>query len=118
MKTAIGLRAYGQKNPLNEYKRESFILFENLLSRVRERITQLMGHMQFQIAERRPQEMQESHPNPEQATAENVANAEKEDEAEPQTPKFEMTGGKIPRNAPCPCGSGKKYKHCCGAIKP
>lgn len=118
MKTAIGLRAYGQKNPLNEYKRESFILFENLLSRVRERITQLMGHMQFQIAERQPQEMQESHPNPEQATAENVANAEKEDEAEPQTPKFEMTGGKIPRNAPCPCGSGKKYKHCCGAIKP
>lgn len=117
MKTAIGLRAYGQKNPLNEYKRESFILFENLLSRVRERITQLMGHMQFQIAERQPQEMQESHPNPEQATAENVANAEKEDEAEPQTPKFEMTGGKIPRNAPCPCGSGKKYKHCCGAIK-
>ena len=117
MKTAIGLRAYGQKNPLNEYKRESFVLFENLLSRVRERITQLMGHMQFQIAERQPQEMQESHPNPEQATAENVANAEKEDEAEPQTPKFEMTGGKIPRNAPCPCGSGKKYKHCCGAIK-
>ncbi len=105
MKTAINLRAYGQKNPLNEYKREAFILFENLLTRVRERITQLICHMQFQIQERMPQQTQESHP-----IADTPINSESEQQyAQPE--------GKISRNAPCPCGSGKKYKHCCGAIK-
>ena len=117
MKTAISLRAYGQKNPLNEYKRESFILFENLLNRVRERMTQLMGHMQFQIAERRPQEMQESHPLPHSATPEMTKPSNEEESYESNSPKFVAPDKQVARNAPCPCGSGKKYKHCCGAIK-
>ncbi len=121
MKTAIGLRAYGQKNPLNEYKRESFILFESLLARVRERMTQLMGHMQFQIAERKPNQTQETHPLPNSATPENVlADTGDVDKADGETTaqnNVVFKSGQVPRNAPCPCGSGKKYKHCCGAIQ-
>ena len=97
MKTSINLRAYGQKNPLNEYKREAFILFESLLERIRERVTQLICHMQLQIEEKKPVQTQESHPNPTEVIGTNE----------------EKT---ISRNALCPCGSGKKYKHCCGAI--
>lgn len=106
MKTAINLRAYGQKNPLNEYKREAFILFESLLSRVRERVTQVICHMQFKIQERPIQQMQESHPAPQSGIA-----------SQESAPAGEAVNPNISRNAPCPCGSGKKYKHCCGAIK-
>lgn len=143
MKTAINLRAYGQKNPLNEYKRESFILFESLLNRVRERMTQLLGHMQFQIADKASQPLQESHPRPEAVTQSMVSNGTgigsesfddaveksessdsesqksgnktQKNESEPEKRAF--SPGNISRNALCPCGSGKKYKHCCGAIK-
>lgn len=122
MKTAINLRAYGQKNPLNEYKREAFILFENLLSRVRERVTEVICHMQFQIQERPPLQMQESHPQPLSAVAP-VNDSPQNDRFATQSADsnaqngFPGIDGRIPRNAPCPCGSGKKYKHCHGAIK-
>lgn len=96
MRTSIGLRAYGQRNPLNEYKKESFLLFEGLLGKVRERVTGIVCHARFEFRPT-PAPMTESKPEP----------------ATPGTP--ETT--EISRNAPCPCGSGKKYKHCCGALK-
>mgnify|MGYP003289162945 CR=1 FL=1 len=102
MKTAINLRAYGQKNPLNEYKREAFILFESLLNKVRERVTEIICQMQFQIQSKPSEELKESHPTPVNPTTGNP---------------FATPEGQISRNAPCPCGSNKKYKHCCGAIK-
>lgn len=102
MKTAINLRAYGQRNPLNEYKREAFILFESLLNKVREKVTELICQMQFQVQTKPVDEIKESHPHPVNPTTENP---------------FSTPEGQISRNAPCPCGSGKKYKHCCGAIK-
>ena len=102
MKTAINLRAYGQRNPLNEYKREAFILFEMLLTKVREKVTEITCQMQFQLQATPPQEIKESHPLPVNPTTGNP---------------FATPEGQISRNAPCPCGSGKKYKHCCGAIK-
>ena len=101
MKTAINLRVYGQKNPLNEYKREAFILFESLLMKVREQVTEIISQMQFQVQERPNVDLKESHPNPVDPTT--------------QDP-FSTPEGQISRNAPCPCGSGKKFKHCCGAI--
>ncbi len=104
MKTAIGLRAYGQRNPLNEYKREAFILFEALLGRVRERVTQTLCQAQFQIRE---------VPTPTTEQHESVLEP-KEDAAEKPNP---FVSGKVSRNDPCPCGSGKKYKHCCGSIQ-
>ncbi len=102
MKTAINLRAYGQRNPLNEYKREAFILFETLLNRVREKVTELICHMQLQIQTQPNDNIKESHPHPVNPTTEDP---------------FSTPEGQISRNAPCPCGSQKKYKHCCGAIK-
>ncbi len=106
MKTAIGLRAYGQKNPLNEYKREAFILFEGLLGRVRERVTQTLCQAQFQIRET-PAPTTEHHDS---------VLEPKEPETESAMKPHPFVTGKVSRNDPCPCGSGKKYKHCCGAI--
>lgn len=92
MRTSIGLRAYGQRDPLNEYKRESFLLFENLLSKIRERVTMVLMRAQFQLQETAPAPMAKPAEHP------------------------PVEGQDIPRNAPCPCGSGKKYKNCCGAL--
>lgn len=102
MKTAINLRAYGQRNPLNEYKREAFILFESLLNKVREKVTELICHMQLQLQTQPSSDVKESHPLPVNPVTENP---------------YSTPEGQISRNAPCPCGSQKKYKHCCGAIK-
>ena len=105
MRQSVGLRAYGQRDPLNEYKTEAFGLFENMLYHFRESVTRILSLIQFEAApeelipEPQEQEMQEVHSNP--LTGEN-----------------EMAGGShwgnVPRNAPCPCGSGKKFKHCHG----
>ncbi len=99
MKTSIGLRAYGQQNPLNAFKQEAFLLFQNMLGRVRERITQTMGRLELQLT---PMEQ----PQGKTETPEIPA------EQEPLPPVDQHIG----RNDPCPCGSGKKYKHCCGRL--
>ncbi len=105
MRTSIGLRAYGQKNPLNEYKKESFLLFESMLSRVRERVTTLLCNARFEFREPEPKNIQTNEKQTEQITDDALLNS------------TNSSGEKISRNAPCPCGSGKKYKHCCGALK-
>ena len=99
MKTSIGLRAYGQQNPLNAFKQEAFLLFQNMLGRVRERITQTMGRLELQLAPVEPPQGQAETP-------------EMPAEQEPLPPVDQHIG----RNDPCPCGSGKKYKHCCGRL--
>ena len=96
MKTSIGLRAYGQKNPLNEYKHDAFILFQNMLSKIRERVCQVIGFSELRLNQA---EQTESVPS---------ANVKEQQETPIETD--------ISRNAPCPCGSGKKYKHCCGKL--
>lgn len=106
MRTSIGLRAYGQKNPLNEYKREAFFMFENMLGRIRERVTTLLSHAQFQLQKPQPTPTTEEH----QSTLEPTENDTVSEQNQP------TTSDKTPRNAPCPCGSGKKFKHCCGKI--
>jgi len=108
LKNAIGLRSYGQRNPLNEYKQEAFLLFQNLLARVREKITQILCMLDLNIQMAPP------------ATVETVEeNAASEDVAKPESgdpsAKFSVEQP-ISRNAPCPCGSGKKYKHCHGKL--
>jgi len=128
LRKSVALRAYGQRDPLNEFKSEAFALFENLLARVREEVTLLLYHLEFQVREepipeetlqpRGPQVMQESRPDP--VTGRNLA-AEENFAPAPGTPvqidpNDPKTWGRVPRNAPCPCGSGKKYKHCHGAV--
>ena len=95
LRQSIGLRAYGQKDPLNEYKREAFILFEQMLQNLRTVITSVLSHLE--VKEEKDQNVDSK--NNENYIKSNTKNT---------------NWGKIPRNAKCPCGSGKKYKHCCG----
>ena len=89
MRQSIGLRAYAQKDPLNEYKREAFELFENMLEKLRKTITAVLSNIQISKEE----------PGSNSRIDEN---------------KDVINNGKTSRNAICPCGSGKKYKHCHG----
>jgi len=124
LRTVITLRAYAQRDPLNEYKTEAFSMFEALLVKIRENISQLLSHVELRI-EKAPEalnpeapEMVEKHTNP--LTGENemseppaVMTRAAGGTVDPQDP---ATWGKVGRNSVCPCGSGKKYKHCHGAL--
>lgn len=104
MKEGIGLRGYGQLDPLREYQKESFALFEGLTDRIREET--LMTLPRIQLMRRRPQEM------PGQKKR-NIHLSHGDADRVIETVK--RKDKKIGRNDPCPCGSGKKYKKCCGA---
>ncbi|SDF90819.1 protein translocase subunit secA [Limimonas halophila] len=145
LRQGIGLRAFAQKNPLHEYKQEAFEMFEAMLASVREEITFILAHLQIQgevpeesaLAGDASAQMQESHAEPATlgaapeepalATADAGGGAAPAGGgAKPQpvrhasgaeaNPRDPDTWGKVGRNAPCPCGSGKKYKHCHGRL--
>ena len=117
----VGLRGYGQRDPLNEYKSEAFELFEALLATLRTEVVRQLMHVQIQTGPVPPLEetplpdMYASHINP--LTGENEMEQEGQwpDDA-PVDPNNPKTWDKVQRNAPCPCGSGRKYKHCHGAL--
>lgn len=104
LRQGIGLRSYGQRDPLNEYKREAFNLFEAMLDLFRERVVSYMCHVEVRV-----NQPQEEAPPAQQA----VAGRSPSPAADPDDPG---TWGRVSRNAPCPCGSGKKYKHCHGKV--
>lgn len=111
LRQGINLRAYAQRDPLHEYKREAFELFENMLIRLREDVVNILSHVQLQ-----PNDAAAANLMAEQAEeAAQQPMHENRQEAEEQSA---TAGGqkKPARNAPCPCGSGKKYKHCHGKI--
>ncbi|ANC54577.1 preprotein translocase subunit SecA [Brevundimonas sp. GW460-12-10-14-LB2] len=125
LRGVIGLRGYGQRDPLNEYKTEAFSLFENLLYDLRHNVTRWLMTVEFRFqAPPELPEFQEIHLNP--GTGENeMANPSAQNPegtligddrsklpVEALPPDWEMTG----RNSPCPCGSGRKFKHCHGAL--
>ena len=127
LRNVIGLRGYGQRDPLNEYKTEAFSLFEKLLVDLRQNVTKWLMTVEFSIAEPEPPpapppgRLMEVHLDP--LTGENAAPAgalpaglsREQREALPISSLpagWEQTG----RNALCPCGSGKKFKHCHGAL--
>ena len=125
LRGVIGLRGYGQRDPLNEYKTEAFALFENLLYDLRHNVTRWLMTVEFRFqAPPEMPEFQEIHLNP--GTGENeMANPAAQNPegqligddraklpVEALPPGWEMTG----RNSPCPCGSGRKFKHCHGAL--
>jgi preprotein translocase subunit SecA len=126
LRQGIGLRSYGQRDPLNEYKREAFALFNALLDELKERVTNVLAHVtvgEAPPAPPPPPPMVESHPVPagmtgELALAEPVLRADavrpyREEDIDPDRPE---TWAATPRNAACPCGSGKKYKYCHGKV--
>ncbi|WP_425408052.1 preprotein translocase subunit SecA [Hyphococcus sp.] len=133
LRSVIWMRGHGQRDPVNEFKTESFALFEGLLDGLRRDVTRLLMNVQIRqpeeaVPQRREIPMTETHVNP--STGEN--------ERDRQNPRSRLsagvgtlrgqartagvdannpeTWGRVPRNAPCPCGSGKKFKHCHGSI--
>jgi preprotein translocase subunit SecA len=104
MKEGIGLRGYGQLDPLKEYQKEGFALFGELMDRIREETLSTL--FRIQIMRRGPDEMPKKQKRPMQLS-------HGDDGGTPATVR--RKGKKIGRNDPCPCGSGKKYKKCCGA---
>jgi len=107
MKEGIGLRGYGQMDPLREYKKEGYALFEELLDRIREE--SLMTLSRIQLLRRQPAE--DEIPKKKKR----AMSFSHGDGSSPLTVKRQ--GKKVGRNDPCPCGSGKKYKKCCGRGK-
>ena len=119
LRQGIGLRAYGQKDPLNEYKKEAFGLFAHLLARLRELVSNRLAHVEIQVED--PQELEPLQQN--QRMQENrgegvepVVSAHNRVAVEERDPANPESWGRIGRNEPCPCGSGKKYKHCHGKL--
>jgi preprotein translocase subunit SecA len=145
LRQVIGFRAYGQRDPLNEYKSEAFVLFESMLSRLREATTGQLMHVELAPPGAEPPELEEQdlpemyahHTDPTTGrdefeeelamvdaaiaargrgtqTPEKRAPLQTRKAADAVDPDQPATWGKVSRNAPCPCGSGKKYKHCHG----
>ncbi len=136
LRQGIGLRAYGQKDPLNEYKREAFNLFSDLLTNLREQVVTLLATLQIRMEPppmpEMPSNMHEVHEDP--ALAASMSDDPAYDPADPDgggvatlhrprpitnspvDPNDPSTWGKVSRNASCPCGSGKKFKHCHGRV--
>ncbi|MGL3819738.1 preprotein translocase subunit SecA [Sphingopyxis sp. R3-92] len=135
LRQVVFLRAYAQKQPINEYKQEAFALFERMLSNIREDVTRTIARLELRMEEPEPMPLPElpdfltTHIDPftgddnsadiDDGSIGVIANT-----LPPmQIPRPDMPQGENPyadlelsRNAPCPCGSGRKYKHCHGAI--
>jgi preprotein translocase subunit SecA len=107
MKEGIGLRGYGQRDPLTEYKREAYDLFEEMVDRVRTTVTELLFKMQVAPESAPPPA---PRPTPAARPAPSVTLSRGPAERRPEAAR---SGQKVGRNDPCPCGSGKKYKKCC-----
>jgi len=121
MKKYIHLRAYGQKDPKIEYQKESFSLFEVMLERIRQQTTEYIFRIQApKRAPRAPQMGTARHPSPD-ADGGDEGDADSPPQGRSILRKGQESGSQAPapvkkigRNDPCPCGSGKKYKKCCG----
>ncbi len=119
LKEGIGLRGYGQRDPLIEYKKESFAMFEDMWDRIEEesvRYLFLLQPVQQPTMESRP----EARPtkllfNDPGASPSVLARRESKGGADAAVKTVKRTSAKVGRNSPCPCGSGKKHKKCCGA---
>lgn len=128
LRRGIHLRGYAQKNPKQEYKRESFELFQTLLTNIKSDVIRILSHVKV----RRPEEVEELEQQRRDALAREKAGASSRHDAPESsaTPSAESApvppgadgrplrrdGPKVGRNDPCPCGSGKKYKQCCGTL--
>jgi preprotein translocase subunit SecA len=136
LRQGIGLRAYGQRDPLNEYKSEAFALFNAMLDELKERVTAMLARVELApepIRPPLPMQLTELHPQPLSAfggepemalegaggsgagagSAALVSQSMRSDAIDLNDPS---TWRNTSRNAPCPCGSGRKYKHCHGRL--
>ncbi|MEC7732745.1 MAG: SEC-C metal-binding domain-containing protein, partial [Pseudomonadota bacterium] len=121
LRQIVGLRGFGQRDPLSEFKLEAFSLFSDLLSALRQDVVRYIMRVQVETPPPMP-EMPEVAPTlPADATTQSTqaapAGMSAGNSAGAFDPNNPATWGKVARNAPCPCGSGKKYKHCHGAVR-
>ena len=125
LRQGIHLRAYANKNPKQEYKREAFELFEALLERLKQEVVRILSHLQIKrqdeaelIEQKRREEAERQQLAFQHAQASALPEAEQEVGQQAEAPQQPMVrdAPKVGRNDPCPCGSGKKYKQCCGAL--
>ena len=133
LRHGVNLRAYGQKQPLLEYQREAFNMFSELMSGLRERVTAFLSRVELRtepppedLQPQAPQRMQAIHERP-AAQIGDAGAAEGAQSAgtralprvapEQRNPNDPATWGKVARNEACPCGSGKKFKHCHGTVE-
>jgi preprotein translocase subunit SecA len=121
LRTGINLRGYAQKDPKQEYKRESFSLFKTMLDNIKHEVIKLISRVQVRAEEdveaveeqrRQTAEMEYQHEQAQQLAS--SEDNQQEDLAAHQP--YTREGNKVGRNDPCPCGSGKKFKQCHGAI--
>ena len=133
LRQVIHLRSYAQKKPIDEYKQEAFLLFERLLVSIREEVTRVLMRAQVQLEQAPPPVLPDfitQHLDPfsgdddtadiDPSTGSILSNLPPMGIPQPPMPQREAQGGvveaPISRNAPCPCGSGRKYKHCHGQL--
>lgn len=122
LRQGIHLRGYAQKNPKQEYKREAFEMFSVMLDRIKRDVVSMASRVQFQAAEPEPVQevrrpataLQYEHAEVSALSGAEAEQMEAEEKAA-HTP-YVREGRKVGRNEPCPCGSGKKYKHCHGRV--
>ena len=123
LRSVIHLRGYAQRDPLNEFKTEAFTLFERMLLDLRTTVTRMLLRLQIgqadEVAQRplQPPKTFEIHQNPltgENEMVQSDAPALAPDGFDRHNP---ATWGRVSRNAPCPCGSGKKFKYCHGQVE-
>jgi preprotein translocase subunit SecA len=111
LKTGIGLRGYNQKDPLTEYKKESYDMFVSFIESIKIETTKMLQLIQIKDQD----ELDETLLRQKESLESNNQNINLSNQQEDTT-----LGGqkRVPRNSPCPCGSGKKYKNCCGKSGP
>ena len=116
LREGIGLRAYGQKDPLLEYKFEAYEMFEAMIVAVADEVTRLMFHLRVE-REQGGDRLRATEAATRTESSQRLATASVSGDAGPKQPVRRAAsgdGGHVGRNDPCPCGSGKKYKRCCG----
>lgn len=113
LRSVVGFRGYAQRDPLQEYKSEAFELFQALLANMRRMVTANMSHVEIMQQPQQP-ELPEMQPHHIDGT---TGQDEFADDGSNRNPDDPSTWGRVGRNEPCPCGSGKKYKHCHGALE-
>jgi len=128
LRQGIGLRSLGQKDPLNEYKREAFYMFEDMLGQLREVVTTRMSHMEITSEEEATERLAAVQRPMHEGRVDMALGGAHDAQlgatdqirsriaAEDRDPANEESWGRVKRNEACPCGSGKKYKQCHGKI--
>jgi len=120
LRQGIGLRGYGQKDPKQEYKKEGFAMFSDMLERIKHEIISVLSKVQVRtesdVEAVEQQRRSQSQVKYQHANANSMSEGEASEAVDKEHTPFQREGRKVGRNEPCPCGSGKKFKQCHGKL--